>query len=518
MKQKDEKWALFWCDLLRPVLFDEVEPEQIQDFLKELSLKETIFPGGRMGRPSLSTLRRKLSQVRNGGFDALARKGRKDRGHARVAPEEIIATAIQLKKEQPRRSHATINRFLKDLYGVVLSRSTLYRHLKDAGATRLKLGIAKTKVRKRWSREHTHDLWVGDFEEGPYVLVGKEILPTYLCAFIDCFSRYVIEARYYLRQSLDILIDSLLRALAKHGAPGELYLDNAKVYHSNGLKAACYRLHIRLRHRPPGDPSPGGLIERLFGTIQDRFESEVRAQDAISLEDLNRALSAWINVDYHQSIHSETGQAPRDRYPAGLTVIRHVEMDQVLASFLRKVTRVVHKDFSDVSLDKRLYRVDPTLRGDKVWVHFDPFSSSDTVQIHSLKGEYLGSGVLHHRESAPAPLPPSPRGKPQHNLIDLLLREHQEQLAAAAQGIDYRKIVSARPWPFHAFVKAFARLLGKQEGISAFTADELEALKKLYNRNSHLSEAVLTQAFARVPHKSFPHLILELKNLLNEKD
>jgi len=83
----------------------------------------------------------------------------------------------------------------------------------------LKLGVAKTKVRKRWSRDHTHDLWVGDFEEGPYILVGKEILPTYLCAFIDCSSRYVIEARYYLRQNLDILIDSLLRALAKHGAP-----------------------------------------------------------------------------------------------------------------------------------------------------------------------------------------------------------------------------------------------------------------------------------------------------------
>jgi putative transposase len=193
MKQKDEKWALFWSDLLRPVLFDEVEPEQIQNLLKELSHKETIFPGGRMGKPSLSTLRRKLNQYRNGGFDALARKGRKDRGRARAAPEEIIATAIELKKEQPRRSHATINRFLKDLYGVVLSRSTLYRHLKDAGATRLKLGIAKMKVRKRWSRDHTHDLWVGDFEEGPYVLVGKEILPTYLCAFIDCFSRYVMS-------------------------------------------------------------------------------------------------------------------------------------------------------------------------------------------------------------------------------------------------------------------------------------------------------------------------------------
>jgi transposase InsO family protein len=518
MKQKDEKWALFWCDLLHPVLFDEVEPEQIQDFLKELSQKEMVFPGGRTGKPSLSTLRRKLKRYRTGGFDALARKDRKDRGHARAAPAQIIESAIELKCEQPKRSHATINRFLKELHGVGLSRSTLYRHLKCAGATRLKLGVVKKKVRKRWTRDHTHDLWVGDFEEGPYVLVGREVLPTYLSAFIDCHSRYVVEARYYLRQSLDILIDSLLRALAKHGAPSELYLDNAKVYHSNGLKAACYRLHIRLRHRPAKDPSPGGLIERLFETAQDRFESEVRAQDAITLDDLNRALGAWISVDYHDSSHSETGQTPNDRYQTGLSVIRHVEMDQVLSSFLRKVTRVVHKDFSDISLDKRLYRVDPSLRGDKVWVHYDPFSSTDTVQIHSIKGDYLGSGVLHHRESAQPPLPAPPRGKPKHNLIDILVREHQQQLAANTRGIDYRKVVSVRPWPFHAFVKAFARLLGKDEGISAFTAEELEALKKLYNQNVRLNEPVLTQAFARVPEKSFPHLILELKEILKEKE
>jgi len=518
MKQKDEKWAIFWCDLLHPILFGEVEPEQTQDFLKELSNKEIAFPGGRMGKPSLSTLRRKLNRYSNGGFDALARKDRKDRGRARSAPAEVIAAAIELKKEQPRRSHDTINRFLQNIHGATLPRSTLYRHLKEAGATRLKLGVVKMKVRKRWTRDHTHDLWVGDFEEGPYVLVGQEILPTYLSAFIDCHSRYVVEARYYLRQSLDILIDSLLRALAKHGAPSEIYLDNAKVYHSNGLKAACYRLNTRLRYRPPGDPSPGGLIERFFGTAQDQFEAEVRAQDALGLEDLNRAFSAWLCVTYHERIHSETGQTPKSRYDSGLTVIRHVEMDQVLASFMRKITRVVHKDFSDISLDKRLYRVDPTLRGDKVWVHYDPFSSTDTVQIHSMKGEYLGKGILHHRESAENPLPAQPQAKPKHNFLDLLVSEHQKQMSESTRGIDYRKVVSPRPWPFYAFAKTLARLLGKEEGLSAFTAEELEILKKFYNQNADITEAALTQAFSRTQNKSFPHLIHELKQILQKKE
>jgi len=518
LKQKDEKLALFWCDLLHPVLFDEVEPEQIQEFLKELSNKDLVFPGGRLAKPSLSTLRRKLNNFRAGGFDALARKERKDRDQPRSTLPEIIAKAIELKKEQPRRSHDTINRFLNNLYGITVPRSTLYRYLKDAGATRMKLGVVTKKVRKRWTKDHTHDLWVGDFEEGPYVLSGQEILPTHLSAFIDCHSRYALDARYYLRQSLDILIDSLLRALAKHGAPCDLYLDNAKIYHSNGLKAACYRTNIRLIHRPPGDPSPGGLIERFFETIQDQFEAEVRAQDALSLDDLNRALSAWLSVVYHQRIHSETSQTPKDRYDTGLTVIRHVQMDLVFSSFMRKVTRCVHKDFSDISLDKRLYRVDPRLRGDKVWVHYDPFSALDTVQIYSLKGEYLGSGLLHHRDNAACPLSAQPPEKPKHDLIKLLVSEHQKQLAANTQGIDYCQVASPRCRPFYAFAKTLARLLGRPEGLSAFTSEELEILKKFHNQNPRLGEPELTRAFTLTNNKALPYLIHELRQILKKSE
>lgn len=292
MNSKDEKWALFWCDLLRPLLFDEVEKEQTHLFLLELSQKEVLFPNGRTAKPSLSTLRRKLNRYRTSGFNSLARKERKDRGQARSTTQEIIARAIELKKEQPKRSHQTINRFLKEIYGVTLPRSTLYRHLRQAGATRLKLGIVQK-------------------------------------------------------------------------------------------------------------------------------------------------------------------------------VIRHVDMAAVIASFMQKVTRRVHKDFCDIQLHHRFYRVDQKLRGDSVEVHYDPFAAMDTVELYSLRGQYLGLGTLHHRQIGEPAFPSPPPGKPKHHLLDLLLREHQEQLTANTQGIDYRKVLSRRSWPFYAFAKTFAQLLGRQEGISA---------------------------------------------------
>jgi putative transposase len=510
----DEKWSLFWCNLLHPVIFGQIEQRQINSYLKKLSQKEVLFPDGKNKTPSLSTLRRKLNLYSHGGFRGLARKSRSDRGKIRSVDQEILEKAVELKKEQPFRSDDTINRMLEALYQKTIARSTLYRHLRKAGATRVKLGVTSKKVRKRFTRDNTHDLWVGDFEEGPYVLVDGEVLPTYLCLFIDCHSRYVVEGRYYLRQNLDILIDSLLRAWAVHGASKELYVDNAKVYHANALQSACYELNINLLHRPAGDPAAGGLVERVFETIQVQFEAEVRAGEILALNALNRGFSAYLDVAYHRRIHSETGQCPKKRYTTGLTALRHVDMQKVIEFFMHKVLRTVDKDFSDIQLNNTFYRVEPTLRGDRVEVRYDPFSDMKNVWIYSTDNQYLGQGTVHNRDKAAEPLKFQQKGKPQNNYIDLLVQEHEKQLKARSQGIDYREILSARQWPFNAFVHTVARLMGEEKkGLSAFNAQELEMLKKAYNRMPALSELVLQQAWLQAPQKTIPHLICQLQNM-----
>jgi len=516
--ERDEQWAVFWCSLLRPILFGEIGAKDVHRHLKALAQEAFLFPDGRRKRPSLSTLKRKLRQYRQGGLDALARKPRRDRGQARVVPSDVVATAIDVKKDQPRRSEEAINRLLQERHGVTLKRSTLYRHLKEAGATRLKLGLSAKPVRKRWTRDHTHDLWLGDFEEGPYVRAAQDVAPTHLSAFIDCHSRYVVEARYYLRQNLDILIDSWMRGLAAHGAPSALYLDNAKVYHSRGLRMACCRLHVRLLHRPPRDAPPGGLVERFFGTAQDQFESEIRAGDLVPLDQLNRAFAAWLHVSYHQRVNADTRQTPQERYHRGLTVIRQVDLQEVLACFLQRAKRKVDRTFSDIRLHNRFYRVDPRLRGDAVEVRYDPFSSMETLEVYSLREEYLGQGVRHQRETGALPARRSRSARPRYNYLDLLIRRHEAELAAQTQGIDYRPVVRRRAWPFPAFVQAFARLLGRPGGVSAFSAGELETLKKLYNRSASITEARLKEAFRRASHKTLPQVGHELQRLAREQE
>lgn len=514
---RDERWAIFWCGLLEPALFEDLSARETRRLLRELARTPCRFPDGTVRRPSLSTLKRKLARLRERGIEGLYRKGRADRGQARRHKAEAVARAIAVKRDQPLRSHRAINTFLRAELGREIPRSTLYRYLKEAGATRLKLGVTRNPVRKRFTRDHTHDLWVGDFEHGPYVLHEGRAVATRLSAWIDCHSRFLVEGRYYLRETLDVVVDSLLRALVVHGAPRAIFVDNAKVYHARQLMAACYDLEIQPLHRRARDPATGGLIERFFRTAQDQFEAEVRASDILTLDDLNRALRAWLSVSYHTATHSETGAPPKTRYDTGLTVTRPVDLSRALRFFLQREIRRVHKDFADVQLKGRFYRVDPRLRGDKVEVRFDPFAGApEEVLLYVPGGAYLGKGTQHAREHGQK-TPPAPQAKPKDNYLALLIREHEKQLAQETRGIDYCRAAAAHPFPFTALLAALGELLGRKGGASAFTADEHEALAKLQQRHPDLDRRAVLDAFERAQPKTLVAFAHEVPLVLRQR-
>ena len=80
---RHEQWAIFWCSLLQPLVCGEISPEDAADFLRELAETEQLFPDGQRKKPSRATLWRKWKQLREGGFEALLRRRRGDRGKPR---------------------------------------------------------------------------------------------------------------------------------------------------------------------------------------------------------------------------------------------------------------------------------------------------------------------------------------------------------------------------------------------------------------------------------------------------
>lgn len=207
MLPNEDDWAVLWCQLLGPILLDDVEPGERRQYLRELSQRPVKLPNGITKCLSLSTLRRKVRRFRKNRLAGLQRAARGDRGRARKDRQALLARAVELKREQPRRSPQAINLLLSHEFGRTIPTSTMNRHLRRAGATRRKLGIVHEKIRCRWTRDHSNALWVGDFADGPYVWQAERVIPTHLSIWIDCHSRFVVEGRYYFKENLDILID-----------------------------------------------------------------------------------------------------------------------------------------------------------------------------------------------------------------------------------------------------------------------------------------------------------------------
>jgi putative transposase len=516
MTEREERWALFWMGRLDPIIFGELSARERSAALKRISQIEVAFPDGSMRKPSRKTLKRKLKIYETQRLAGFARKPRNDRGKPRAHPQAVIDRAIEIKKDGPKRGSRTINKFLMVQFGQTIPEASLYRYLAQAGATRIKLGVDKKPVRCRWTRDHTHDLWVGDFEDGPYVLHDDHLVPTYLVAAIDCHSRYIVVARYYLRENFECLIDALLRAWDVHGSSNQIYLDNAKIFVTKNLQSACYQIHTEILHRPVGDPSPGGLIERFILTLQTQFETEVRAGHPLTLDEINKALRAWLDVCYHTQVHSETKQTPEDRYHKGLKAIRRVDRDSVIPFFMEVHRRTVHRDFSDVQVRSFFFKVDPKLRGDKVLVRFDPFGDKQSVLLYSLADQYLGKGIRHDREKATKLPPRRASATPKDDFIKMILTEHEQVLKAKAEKPSFTHLPSHIS--FQEFAKTLGHLLGIKGGMTAFKLSELEHIQKTYEACPRISHALVKRAFECAPLPALVSILYTLKTLANREE
>lgn len=524
MDRNDLAWVAFRASLLNPLLTGEVSSADRGSYFQKLASQEHTLPSGERSALSVRTLRRWYQQLREQGIERLKPQPRSDRGQSRRSQKAKIQRAVELKREQPNRSDRVINQILKQEFGSGLATSTLYRHLAIHGATRKQLGVVQEKVRCRWTRDVPNALWMGDFSHGPIVLYQDKPHQTHLSAWIDSHSRYIVDARFYLKENIDILVDSLLRAWARHGSPRELYTDNGKVYHSNGLVIACTQLQIAKLHRPPREPEPGGLIERFFQTVQSQFIAEVEATATLCFTRLNQAFEAWLQSAYHSQVHRSINQTPHQAYFTEARVVRNVSITEIESFFYRREVRTVDPTHSDVSIDRRLYKVDTKLRGMKLEVQFNPFrmdpEQPDEVKLYSLQGIYLGVGHRYQRERGahrpsepmkPKPLLDSP-------YIRGLLRDHQHSHEQARQdGIDYRSAMEHDRLTLPQLGQLVARHLGRP-GLSSLSQEELAALETFYRQHPQVRSWQVRRAFEEAAGGGFNSMLWKLEQITSDNE
>jgi putative transposase len=346
-----------------------------EELIRDIVAKSWEIPGSPRSYVSRSTVLHWLTLYERAGgkVEALQPRVRCDRGTTRALDAETEAALVALKRELPAASLPVLLKMARQRHilpsRISVSLPSLYRLFKRHG---LDKDARLPEDRRRFECELANDLWQSDCMHGPRVLVDEKLRKSYLFAILDDHSRLIPHAQFYLSENLESFRDCLLSALEKRGLPRKLYVDNGSAFRSHKLRYGCARLGVALLHTTPYTPEGKGKIERFFKTIRLQFFPLLPT--SISLAELNEHLLKWVEEDYHQRVHSSTGETPLQRY------LKHVSLLRKAPPNLHKYFRVplprkVDKDRT-VSIYGRLYEAPAGLIGNSVTVLYHPSDMS----------------------------------------------------------------------------------------------------------------------------------------------
>jgi putative transposase len=414
--------------------------------IEAAAAKPHIDPDGATITVVTRTLWRYLQSYKAGGIRALVPKERKDRGVLRGVSAEVLEQAAQLRREKDSRATKTIIDILVRKRTVKrddLARSTLDRHLDRLGVSRQRLHrLGETTYRKILT-EAPFELVIADFHHGPYVRVGSDdrARRALLLAFIDHFSRYVIEARYYLHEDFAALRFGFRRVLVAYGLFERLYVDNGPSFHTARFHAGCKHeaINIEVMHSKPYVAEGRGCCERLNKTIKEQFENEARGRDELlTLDELNAYFEAWLAERYHNDVNSETDEAPSVRFGRAQARLRTApELSLIDELFRLRKRPKVHKKWSTVEVAGTRYVVDAALRGRRVQALYDPFDPA--YVLIEYDGRIVQRAEPQKPGQVPPPLPAAPvSATPKTDYLALLRTDYEARAQAELSNLRLR--------------------------------------------------------------------------------
>lgn len=384
--QDSRKKALTRYEIIAAYVVDPPPRGQRTAMLRHLASKTWHDHRGEPFTVSAETLRVWIRRYRKGGIDALQDKPRPRRG-VRALSDEVKDLVCAMKREVPERSLDRILHILEETGAVepgVITRSTLHRVLRAQGLSgRPAKAISDTDL-DRFEADAPNQLWQSDMLVGPWLpdpdRPGK-VRRCYLYAFLDDHSRMLLAGRFFFKGDLPALELVFRTALRKFGRPDRVYYDNGKVYRSDHMRSIVATIgtqgitftHVR---RPMGH----GKIEAFNQLCRSAFLAEAKASGLQNLDAINEAFLAWVNQYYNVRVHSETQQAPIERWRQARQI--HYLDEQVLQkAFLWKETRKADKTGVFTLFGTR-YQVGAELARRRVTVRYDP-EQLDEVEVWS---------------------------------------------------------------------------------------------------------------------------------------
>jgi transposase InsO family protein len=369
---KRDRWARLRFSIIGPLLAAPPPEGELQAALRSLAAKSWRHPltGKEIGF-GVSTLERWYYTARSASDPVAALKNRLRDDVGRfpsVATGVIDALTAQYREHPGWTMQLHADNLRVALVGsdvVVPSYPTIRRYLVAQGMFRQARPKRATEgallARDRLERlevrsfevDHVSALWHLDFHHASRKVLdraGHWVKPL-LLGVIDDRSRLVCHLQWYLDETAESLVHGLSQAFMKRGLPRALMTDNGAAMLADETVTGLATLGIVHQTTLPYSPYQNAKQESFWGRVEGRLMAMLESEAAVTLDLLNQATQAWVEQEYHRTLHSEIGTTPLARYLAGPNVRRDCPATANLAAAFRiEVTRRQRRSDGTVSL------------------------------------------------------------------------------------------------------------------------------------------------------------------------
>ncbi len=369
-------WARFRFSVVGSLLSSPPARGALEPALAALAEKTWTHPiTGRDIRFSAVTIERwyyKARSQRDDPVGVLRRAVRKDCG--KVSLDTALADRLVAQyREYPHWSYKLHHDNLAALVkanpslGTLRSYSTVRRYMHAHGWTpkpkspaHPRPGEVRAQTRREarevrsYEVEYVGALWHLDFHHGSLKVLtpaGQWLRPIAL-GILDDHSRLCCHVQWYLSETAEDLVHGLSQAIQKRGLPRALLTDNGSAMVADEVTQGLLRLGILHERTLPYSPYQNGKQEAFWGTLEGRLMTMLDGVAELTLDFLNEATQAWMEIEYNRTVHRETTTTPVDRFARAPDVLRASPSSHALRDAFRlETTRSQRQSDGTISLD-----------------------------------------------------------------------------------------------------------------------------------------------------------------------
>ncbi len=384
-----------------------LSPRERSAMIKELLSKEIKIPGAQRTTLSRSTIYQWLKEFKEcADMDTLfMAKERSDKGTFPSLTTEQKEALLVWRSENPYRTANDLRKELLEHASTckprVPSESVIARFLRESGYSRKHMIQRQEpqKTRLPFEADYPMQIWQMD-TKGSYVKIldpgdPQQEVEGKLIVIVDDYSRYVVMARYVLKEDEAAVVNIFRMAVSMYGIPEVLYTDKGGPYVGHMLLKGAQLIGCKVKSAPPRDGSAKGKVEKCMPNFTNRLESEINLfPETLPLQEMNEWAQAYTEQDYNLRIHSKTRETPEARFGSLTSAYRRFVSEEVLSLiFLKNKEAKVSKD-GQIRFKKNSYLVPHVdLYDKKVTIRYQEDDLSRIFVWH--KDQYINEAHLH---------------------------------------------------------------------------------------------------------------------------